>query len=210
MNESAATEPMPESSRAIFGSSLGQIEAFARNLAERGPLLGLIGPSELSRIWTRHIENCGLMAGQIGPGRIADIGSGAGLPGLVLAIMKPESQFVLVEPMERRVDWLHSQIQELGLENVEVFRGRAEEAKAGEFDQVTARAVGSISKLAPLAARLLKPSGEMLLLKGERVLEELEAAQKIVRKFKLDSIEVLTLGAEYGTETTRLFRAKVD
>lgn len=210
MTEPEATEAMPESSRAIFGSSIFRIEEFARNLSERGPLLGLIGPSELSRIWTRHIENCGLIAGQIGSGRIADIGSGAGLPGLVVAIMRPESQFVLIEPMERRVEWLRSQVEELGLENVEVFRGRAEEAAAGEFDQVTARAVGSISKLIPLAVRLLKPGGELLFMKGERVLEELEAARKVIGKFRLSGIEVLTLGPEYGTESTRLFRAKVD
>src|SRR5699024_5518256 len=113
-------------------------------------LLGLIGPLELPRIWTRHVLNSTLVAELVRPGVVGDVGSGGGLPGLVLAIARPDAQFVLIEPMERRTDWLSAQVDALGLTNVTVERARAEEsAYRGRLDQVTARAVSALRKLIP-------------------------------------------------------------
>src|SRR6478609_9281397 len=140
-----ALEVEPAVAAELFGDRIGIARAFAANLAKHGEELGLIGPLELPRLWTRHILNSVIMAPLLKPGRVGDIGSGAGLPGLVLAIARPDVDFVLIEPMERRVAWLQSQSDELGLTNVEVVRARAEEAKLSPLlDQVTARAVSAL------------------------------------------------------------------
>ena len=204
-------EPEPAFAAELFGPTIGTVRVFTQNLADRGEELGLIGPLELPRLWSRHIANCGLLAPLLKPGRVADVGSGAGLPGLVLAIARPDVEFVLIEPMDRRVQWLTSQVAELGLNNVEVIRARAEEATdLPAFDQVTARAVSALSKLIPITAPLVRSGGELLFLKGAGVTRELEAASKAVKKARLWDVEILTLGEDYGTETTRVFRAKVD
>src|SRR6185312_17441570 len=136
------------------------------DIAAHGEELGLIGPVELPRLWSRHIVNCGLVAPLLKPGRVGDVGSGAGLPGLVLAIARPDATLVLIEPMERRVDWLRHEAAELGLKNVEVVRARAEEAKISPWlDQATARAVSALSKLIPATVPLLRSGGELLFLK---------------------------------------------
>jgi len=166
---------------------------------------------ELPRLWTRHVLNSALLAPLIKPGRVGDVGSGAGLPGLVLAIARPDAQFVLIEPMERRVDWLLSETSRLGLDNVEVVRARAEDVELSPWlDQVTARAVSALSKLIPLTARLVRSEGELLLLKGASVDAEISAAAKAIRKARLSSVEVLTLGEGLLPEVTRVFRATVD
>lgn len=204
-------ESEPEYAATVFGSGIDTARRFTRNLARRGEELGLIGPLELPRLWTRHITNCALLAPLVTTGRVGDIGSGAGLPGIVLAIIRPDVEFVLIEPMERRVQWLNSQVTELGLSNVEVVRARAEETTdLPAFDQVTARAVSALSKLIPLSVPLVRSGGELIFLKGAGVDKELAAASKAVKKARLTNVEILTLGAEYGTEVTRVFRAKVD
>lgn len=204
-------EPEPTFAASLFGPTITTARLFTRHLADRGEELGLVGPLELPRLWTRHIINCALVAPLLTPGKVGDIGSGAGLPGLVLAIMRPDVDFVLIEPMERRVHWLVSEVAQLGLRNVEVLRARAEEAThLAPFDQVTARAVSALSKLIPIAAPLVRSGGELLFLKGEGVFRELEASSKAVKKAGLSNVEVLTLGEEYGTEATLIFRAKVD
>src|SRR5690606_7425025 len=148
-----------------------------------GEELGLIGPLELPRLWTRHILNSALVAPLLQPGRVGDVGSGAGLPGLVLAIARPDVELVLIEPMERRVDWLESQVAELELDNVEVVRARAQEAEFSPWlDQVTARAVSALSKLITMTASLARSGGELLLLKGSGVDAEREAAAKAIAK----------------------------
>ena len=152
-----------------------------------------------------------MLAPLIHPGtRVADIGTGGGMPGLVLGIIRPDVEFYLVEPMERRCAWLGEQIDRLGLTNTHVKRGRAEEFHgAFEADYVTARAVTALRKLVPLTAPLLREEGELLFLKGAAIHEEIEAAQKVLRKFKLRDIEVAELGADQLSETTRVFRARV-
>lgn len=210
-DSSVAVELEPALVAQLFGPALDLVREFTGHLVERGEVLGLIGPVELPRLWTRHILNCALLAPLMRPGRVGDIGSGAGLPGIVLAIARPDVQFVLIEPMERRVDWLNSEVADLGLSNVEVVRARAEEARdLPVFDQVTARAVSALSKLIPLAAPLVRSGGELLFLKGSGVDRELDAASKAIKKARLWDVEVLTLGEDVGTEVTRVFRAKVD
>ena len=121
-------EAEPEAAATLFGDRLELARAYTHDLARRGEELGLIGPLELPRLWTRHVINCALVAPLLRPGITGDVGSGAGLPGLVLAIARPDVHLVLIEPMERRVDWLRSESTDLGLDNVTVLRARAEEA----------------------------------------------------------------------------------
>ena len=201
----------PPTAAPLFGDRIDVARQFTADLGLRGDELGLIGPLELPRLWSRHILNCALVAPLLKPGRVGDIGSGAGLPGLVLAIARPDVHMVLIEPMERRVDWLVSEAAELGLDNVTVIRARAEETRLdAPLDQVTARAVSSLSKLIPLTVPLVRSAGELLFMKGSRVTEELDAAAKVIRKAHLYDIEILVLGEGIVPEVTRVFRATVD
>ena len=207
----SSVEPEPVVAAELFGDRIELARAFTADLARRGDELGLIGPLELPRLWTRHILNSVLLAPLLRPGRVGDVGSGAGLPGLVLAIARPDVDFVLIEPMERRVEWLEHESSSLGLDNVEVVRARAEEVEFSPWlDQVTARAVGALSKLVPITARLVRSGGELLLFKGASVEKEVEAAAKAIRKARLGNIEIITLGAGQVAEVTRVFRSTVD
>ena len=204
-------EPEPDAAAQLFGARLDVARQYTADLARRGEELGLIGPLEPPRLWSRHILNCALLAPLLTPGTVGDVGSGAGLPGLVLAIARPDVQLVLIEPMERRVEWLRDEANELGLENVSVVRARAEDARLPSLlDQVTARAVSALSTLIPVSAPLVRPGGQLLFLKGARVSEEMAAASKQIRKAHLGSIEVLELGGGIVPEVTRVFRATVD
>lgn len=203
-------EPEPPAALELFGDRIAEARRFTVNLAEQGEERGLIGPLELPRLWSRHVLNCAIVAPLLRPGLVGDVGSGAGLPGLVLAIARPDVSFVLIEPMERRVAWLNEQVAELGLTNVSVMRARAEEARLDEpLDQVTARAVSAFRKLLPLTAPLLRDGGELVLMKGAAAASEVEAATKEIRKFKVHDIEVLTLGDGVLSEVTRVIRASV-
>ena len=204
-------EPEPTAAAALFGDHIEVARRFTDDLARKGEELGLIGPLEVPRLWSRHILNSALVAPLLKPGRVGDIGSGAGLPGLVLAIARPDVHIVLIEPMERRVDWLTSEAAELGLNNVTVIRARAEETRLDTpLDQVTARAVSSLSKLIPITTPLVKHGGELVFMKGSRVGEEMDAAAKVIRKAHLVNVEILTLGEGIVPEVTRVFRATVD
>ncbi|TFD07832.1 16S rRNA (guanine(527)-N(7))-methyltransferase RsmG [Cryobacterium sp. TMT1-2-2] len=204
-------EAEPAAAADLFGLQIDVIRAFTSNLADQGEILGLIGPLELPRLWSRHILNCAIVAPLLRPGLVGDVGSGAGLPGLVLAIARPDVNFVLIEPMERRVAWLNDQVAALHLTNVTVVRARAEEARlADPLDQVTARAVSAFSKLIPLTAPLLRTGGELILMKGEGAEREVAAAAKTIRKYRLRNVEVITLGAGVLPEVTRVIRATVD
>jgi 16S rRNA (guanine527-N7)-methyltransferase len=203
-------EEEPPYAAALFGDRIDVARAFTADLARFGEELGLIGPLEAERLWSRHVVNCVLLAPLLRPGRVGDVGSGAGLPGLVLAIARPDVRFVLIEPMERRTDWLTAESDRLGLTNVEVLRGRAEDVRPEPLlDQVTARAVSALGKLVPLCAPLLRPGGEMVFLKGARVEDEVVAAEKVLRKAGLRDPEVLVLGEGIVPEATRVFRASL-
>jgi 16S rRNA (guanine527-N7)-methyltransferase len=201
-------EAEPAVAASLFGDRIELARRFTADLAREGETRGLIGPLELPRLWSRHVVNSALVAPLLRPGRVGDVGSGAGLPGLVLAIARPDVDLVLIEPMERRVDWLTEEADALGLDNVEVVRARAEEAQLGEpLDQVTARAVSALSKLLPLTAPLLRPGGEFIVMKGARVDEEIAAAQKVIRKLGLQNVAVEILGEGIVPDPTRVFRA---
>ncbi|MEY4039540.1 MAG: hypothetical protein RLZZ52_408 [Actinomycetota bacterium] len=200
----------PAHAALVFGDQLALARQFTLNLATHGEELGLIGPLELPRLWSRHILNCGIVAPLLS-GRVGDVGSGAGLPGLVLAIARPDVEFVLIEPMERRTAWLNDQVAELGLTNVTVVRDRAEDVRRDVLlDQVTARAVSALKKLIPMTAPLVRPGGELVLMKGAGAANEVEAAAKQIRAYKLHNVEVLTLGEGVLDEVTRVVRATVE
>jgi len=207
-----AYEPEPPIAVVLFGSTIDRARQYTRDLARRGEELGLIGPLELPRLWSRHILNSALVAPLLWEGaRVGDIGSGAGLPGLVLAIARPDVHLVLIEPMERRADWLRHETAELGLKNVDVIRARAEDATSGPLlDQATARAVSALSKLLPLTVPLVRSGGELILMKGASVDAEVAAAAKVVRRLRLTNTAVQLLGDGLSTETTWVFRATVD
>ena len=169
-----------------------------------------MGPRELDRLWTRHILNSALVAHKIGTGTLVDIGSGAGFPGLVIAAIRPDVQCILIEPLGRRAHWLREEAHRLGLTNVEVRNERAEEA-AGHViaDFVTARAVSALKTLVPLAAPLVKQGGQLVLMKGQKVEDEVRAAAPILVKWSVSNPAIEVTGPEFDTEETRIFRATV-
>lgn len=202
--------PDPDIVRAVFGSQEPAIRAYADILATRGIEWGLLGPRETPRLWQRHIFNCAALLPLLPESAtVCDIGSGAGLPGLVLAIGRPDVQVSLVEPLQRRVAFLEVAIEELGLdERVEVLRGRAEEFDAGAgFDVVTSRAVGALTKLVGWSAPLMAASGQVLGLKGASAEAEIETAQKELRKAGLVA-ELLEVRADPRTEPTTVVRLR--
>ncbi len=198
----------PEEARAIFGSALPTAVAYARMLAGPGVERGLIGPSEAARIWDRHLLNSAAVA-ELVPAHceIADLGSGAGLPGVVLAILRPDAHVVLVDPMARRTAFLAECAERLGLTNVTVRRGRAEElAGQIEADLVTARAVASLDKLAGLAAGLARPGGTVLAIKGASALAELDRARPVLDRLGAWGAEVVVVGAGVLAQPTTVVR----
>ncbi len=205
-------EREPAAATLIFGQHIEKAREFTANLAAHGEERGLIGPLEPPRIWSRHILNCGVFAGMLPPGAlVGDVGSGAGLPGLVLAIARPDTRFVLIEPMERRTDWLTEQVVHLGLENVTVCRSRVQDAPYIEAcDVVTARAVSALKTLIPMTAPLVRPGGQLLLMKGINAEREIEEARKQLRTHNVRDAVVILSGEQILEEPTRLVQATVD
>ncbi len=204
-------EAEPDTAEGVFGSQIGLARQYAQKLANDSDELGLLGPRELDKIWSRHILNSAVVAELIKPGDlVADVGSGAGLPGIPMAIAAPESNFVLIEPMERRASWLQEVVGELDLENVEVIRARAEEVEGGEFDVVTARAVAALDKLLRLCVPLLKPGGKVIALKGSKAPEEILEAQKLKKKLKIESFEIVVCGENFLAEPTSVVETRLD
>ncbi len=182
----------PEGAAAVFGDRLGLAERFAAVLADTGVSHGLIGPREVPRLWDRHILNCAVIEDAFPVGaRLVDVGSGAGLPGLALAIARPDLEIHLVEPMERRTTWLTGVVEQLALEAVTVHRGRAEDL-AGSLAApwVTARAVARLDKLARWCTPLLEPDGTLVAMKGRSAPDELEADRPALTKLGMVSATV--------------------
>lgn len=208
-NVAPVLESEPVEAAVVFGDRIGLARAFTTALAEHGEERGLIGPLELPRLWNRHVLNSAVIA-PLFSGSVADVGSGAGLPGLVLAIARPDVRWTLIEPMERRVAWLNEQVEALGLGNVEVVRARAEDWRGGAvFDAVTARAVSALRTLLPLTAPLVRDGGELILLKGANAAAEIGAAEKQLRKFKVTDARAEVVGEGVISEPTRVIRARV-
>jgi 16S rRNA (guanine527-N7)-methyltransferase len=194
----------------VFGDRLALARRFTAALGEHGEERGLIGPLEPPRLWSRHVLNSAIIAPLFPAGRVGDVGSGAGLPGLVLAIARPDVRWVLIEPMERRVAWLTEQVTALELDNVEVVRARAEDWKGGPvLDAVTARAVSALRTLVPLTAPLVRDGGELILLKGASAANEIDAAEKQLRKFRVTNARVEVVGEGVLDEPSRVIRATV-
>jgi 16S rRNA (guanine527-N7)-methyltransferase len=206
----SAVEVEPASVELLCGEASDTLRHFASDIAQYGEELGLVGPRELERLWTRHIVNSALLAPHLAPGTLADIGSGAGFPGLVVAAMRPDVTCTLIEPLGRRAVWLEEESARLGLTNVVVLNERAEDVVGRVLvDQVTARAVSALKTLIPLVVPLVKSGGELLLMKGQRVDQEIIDAASVMVRSGLINPRVEITGPEYGTEETRIFRATV-
>jgi 16S rRNA (guanine527-N7)-methyltransferase len=187
---------VPVAARDLFGAALPVAERYAAMLAGAGVERGLVGPREADRLWERHLLNCAVVAEIIEPDSdVVDVGSGAGLPGIVLGIVRPDLSITLLEPLLRRVTFLSECVAELGLDRVTVRRARAEEV-AAEFsaDVVTARAVAPLERLLRWGLPLLRPGGELLAMKGERAGAELEAAEPVLRSFGVRTAEISQVG----------------
>lgn len=177
---------VPHAATDVFGEHVERAEAFVRLLAHHGVERGLIGPREVDRLWERHVLNSAVIGERIPEGaRVIDVGSGAGLPGIPLAIGRPDLDIVLLEPMARRVDWLTEIAEALELP-VTIERGRAEEkavrSRIGTADVVTARAVAPLARLATWCLPLVRPAGTLLALKGAGAEAEIERDREAVRK----------------------------
>jgi 16S rRNA (guanine527-N7)-methyltransferase len=168
----------------VFRDRLAVAERFSAILTDSGVSHGLIGPREVPRLWERHLLNCAVIHPAIPADEmVIDVGSGAGLPGLALAIVRPDLDLHLVEPMLRRTNWLSMAVDELGLTNVTVHRGRAEEFWGIlRAPVVTARAVARLSELARWCLPLLLPGGSLLAIKGLSVAEEVETDRAALRR----------------------------
>jgi 16S rRNA (guanine527-N7)-methyltransferase len=188
--------PMPPAARPVFGAAAPKAERYAGLLAGPAVVRGLLGPNEVPRLWERHLLNSAAVAELVpGPCSLVDLGSGAGLPGIVLALLLPETKVTLLEPALRRATFLEECVAALELPNATVLRARAEQA-AGTLtaDVVTARAVASLERLAPLALGLLKPGGTLLAIKGAKAAEEVEAARAALRRMGVRDVEVMVAG----------------
>jgi 16S rRNA (guanine527-N7)-methyltransferase len=188
---------MPAVARAVFGDAAAGAERYADLLAGVAVERGLLGPNEVPRLWERHLLNSAVIAELVpGPCSLVDLGSGAGLPGIVLALLLPDSEVTLLEPTLRRAVFLGECVAELALGNARVVRARAEQM-AGTLaaDVVTARAVAPLDRLAALALGLLKPGGILLAVKGARAAAEVRDAEQALSWLGVRDVEVLTAGS---------------
>jgi 16S rRNA (guanine527-N7)-methyltransferase len=194
---------------AEFGDSLAKAQRYVELLASDGVTRGLIGPRETSRLWDRHLVNCALVADLVPErGELVDIGSGAGLPGIVLAMLRPSLHVVLLEPLLRRAVFLQECVSALELPNATVVRARAEEKAAARIsaDVATARAVAPLDRLVGWAAGLLRPGGQLLAIKGQSAEAELEAAEPVLSRLGVQSAEVLQAGRGRVISATTIVR----
>ena len=200
------------SAEGIFGARLGLAQDFVAILADSGVRHGLIGPREVPRLWERHVLNCAVIgeAMPMAGASVVDVGSGAGLPGLALALARPDLHVTLVEPMLRRTTWLSETIAALEVPNVEVCRGRAEELVGRlSADYVTARAVAALETLVQWCAPLAKAGGELVLMKGANASAEIASATKAMGRLGLGPASVRQVGLALPTPTTLVVARKV-
>ena len=191
----------PPAAEAVFGVRLPLAQRYAEILAGAGIERGLIGPGEVDRLWERHILNSAAVGELMAEGvRIADIGSGAGLPGIPLALARPDLNVTLVEPLLRRADFLSEVTASLGIDTT-VVRGRAEDGavrrECGEMDAVTSRAVAALDKLAKWSLPLLRVEGRMLALKGERAEDEVDEHRRTLKSLGAIDVKVMKCGVNY-------------
>ncbi|MFE9422438.1 16S rRNA (guanine(527)-N(7))-methyltransferase RsmG [Kitasatospora sp. NPDC006697] len=215
--ESAATEggakelpEAPPAAREIFGENFPAAQRYAEFLATAGVQRGLIGPREVPRLWDRHVLNCAVLAELLPEGAsLCDVGSGAGLPGIPVALARPDLSVTLLEPLLRRTNFLEEVVRELGLENVTVMRGRAEEMVGKvSVEFVTARAVAPLERLAGWGMPLLRPYGQMLALKGDTAEQELADSRSALGRLGAVECAVLPVGEQVLGAATRVVQVK--
>jgi len=201
----------PSLAAEVFGDRIALARRYVELLAGPGVQRGLIGPREAGRLWTRHVLNSAALAELAPTGvRVVDIGSGAGLPGIPLALVRPDLRVDLVEPLLRRSTFLTEVVAELGLDRCRVVRARAEDAagQVGGADVVTARAVAPLGKLAGWAAPLLREGGELLALKGSSAMDEVERDRSEVRRAGIEDLTVVRVGADLADAATVVVRGR--
>nr|WP_040518438.1 16S rRNA (guanine(527)-N(7))-methyltransferase RsmG [Gordonia neofelifaecis] len=207
-DESAAVgEPTPEIASEVFGDRLPVAERYADILVQQGVLRGLIGPRELPQLWTRHLLNCAVLSEVIDDSEtVIDIGSGAGLPGIPLAVARPDLEITLIEPLLRRTTFLDEVVEGLHLGNVTVIRGRAEEKavlkQVRPADVVTSRAVAPLERLARWSAPLIRGGGRLVALKGQSAADEIARDWEKVMRFGIRDLTVEQCGTMLETPTT--------
>ncbi|MGW4897968.1 16S rRNA (guanine(527)-N(7))-methyltransferase RsmG [Kitasatospora sp. NPDC004240] len=211
--EEPVVEPLaepPAVARQIFGDRYEAAVRYTELLATAGVQRGLIGPREVPRLWDRHVLNCAVLAELLPPGStLCDVGSGAGLPGIPVALARPDVSVTLLEPLLRRTTFLEEVVRELRLENVTVLRGRAEEM-VGKLavDVVTARAVAPLDRLAGWGMPLLRPHGQMLALKGDSAEQELADSRAGLAKLGAEEWSVISVGEGTLETSTRVVQVK--
>jgi 16S rRNA (guanine527-N7)-methyltransferase len=203
-----AAPPAPPAAVTVFGDRLAAVCDYAELLATDGVTRGLLGPREVPRLWDRHLLNCAAIAELVGPGAtVIDVGSGAGLPGIPLALARPDLDIVLLEPLARRVVFLAEVVDVLALDRVRVLRGRAEDGGAGpRVDVVTARAVAPLSRLAGWCLPLLRPGGSLIALKGSQASTELDAATADLRRLGAVDWSIESCGQDLVDPPTTVVR----
>jgi 16S rRNA (guanine527-N7)-methyltransferase len=190
----------PAAAAEVFGPALPLAIRYAELLCGPGVERGIVGPAEAGRIWDRHLLNCAAVA-QLVPRRsaIADVGSGAGLPGIVLALLLPDAKVTLIDPLARREVFLVQCVAELGLPNCSVVRGRGEElADDISADVVTARAVAPLDRLAPICAGLARPGGQVVAIKGASAQAEVAAARPVFLRLGVRDVRVVEVSSAEG------------
>ncbi len=204
-----APPSVPPAARRVFASDrLPLAQRYAELLATEGVVRGLIGPREAPRLWERHVLNSAVLAEAIPEhASVCDIGTGAGLPGLVLAIARPDVSMTLVEPLLRRTTFLDEVVDELGLHQVTVVRGRAEDLHgSATFDVVTSRAVAPLERLLGWSMPLVSGSGALVAMKGRSIHEEIAAAEQLLAAWRCAPPEVLEVGAGVVDPPTTVVR----
>lgn len=209
--DSGLTPPLPRSVSEVFGDRSELAVKYVDFLSTAGLERGLMGPRERPRLWDRHVLNSAAAASQMHHGEtVVDIGSGAGLPGIPLALARPDLTMTLVEPLLRRVNFLEEIVAVLGID-IRIIRGRAEEkpviAEAGGADVVTSRAVAPLAKLAGWSAPLLRGGGRMVALKGASAAEEIDRDRKVLTKLGFEDVRVELVSAPDAEETRLVIAA---
>ncbi|WP_081236180.1 16S rRNA (guanine(527)-N(7))-methyltransferase RsmG [Streptomyces viridosporus] len=212
MTEAAELPLAPEQAREVFGDRFADAVRYAELLAEAGVQRGLIGPREVPRLWERHLLNCAVLSEVVPEGvTVCDVGSGAGLPGIPLALVREDLKITLLEPLLRRTTFLTEVVELLGLDHVTVARGRAEEVmgKLPPVHVVTARAVAPLDRLATWGIPLLRPYGEMLALKGDAAEEELKSAATALSKLGAVATSIVHVGEGVVDPMSTVVRVEV-
>jgi 16S rRNA (guanine527-N7)-methyltransferase len=209
VTESFEAPAVPDVAQRVFHvKRLPLAVRYAGWLADAGTVRGLIGPREVPRLWERHILNCAVFADALpADASVADIGSGAGLPGLVLAIARPDLHLTLIEPLLRRTTFLEEVVDDLGLDHVEVVRGRADALHGVRtFDAVTSRAVAALDTLVGWSMPLVAPTGALVAMKGSSIGDEIESARPVLDQLGCAEPDVAVYGEGLLEQPTTVVR----